>query len=495
MNRIEVLYNHLDELYQEVSKESKQQYLKWESQIERENFKSSAKNLLAYLSLRKHDLRKLQNELSSLGVSSLGRLEGKVLPTIQATTSLLDKINSTNSHYDLPDEQEFYQQLRLLEENTTACYGSLPVNHPTRIMVTLDTLAAKDKAFMKRLIQEGMNVARINCAHDNPEIWSQMIHNIREVEKEMKCQVKVLMDLSGPKIRTEWVFTTLKNPKVISGDLIEITGDFEKLPQNPHVKVTAGCSIVDVYENIDVGDPILIDDGAIEGIIQEVHPLSFVFKVTKVKGKEKRLKSEKGINFPNSDFTMPLLDEQDKKDLQFAIEYADIVGLSFVRNKWDILEVQNYIQNDLGKDLSAVHIMAKIETVQAFQNLGEIIMTAASKQLFSIMIARGDLAVESGYARLAEIQEEILWICEASATPVVWGTEVLANLVNVGVPSRSEITDAAKAIQAEVVMLNKGPFIEQGIRMLSNILSKMQHHSYKKSPRLRSLNIARDSEL
>ena len=135
--------------------------------------------------------------------------------------------------------------------------------------------------------------------------------------------------------------------------------------------------------------------------------------------------------------------------------------------------------------------MAKIETVQAFKNLGEIIMTAASKNPFSVMIARGDLAVESGYVRLAELQEELLWICEAASIPVVWGTEVLGSLISNGVPTRSEITDAARSAHAEVVMLNKGEHIVEAVALIDQILSKMEDHSYKKTPKLRQLDVAR----
>ena len=495
MEKILSVYQQVDQLYREVHKASQENYQNWQSSIDRENFKSSAQNLLAYLALRKHDLRTLQNNLSELGVSSLGRLEAKVLPTLAASANLLGKIIGKESPYAMPEPEEFNQQLHQLEENTLECYGPLPEQHATRIMVTLGSEAAEDKHHLKRLIQAGMNAARINCAHDDTQVWKGMIDNIRNLEKELNQPVRILMDLAGPKIRTEWIHTRYKDPKVVPGDYIEITGDFSTLPNRPDVKVTAGCGLEDIYQNVKVSDPVLIDDGSIEGIIREVTASSFIFQVTKVKGKSKRLKAEKGINFPNSDFKMPLLDDQDKKDLQFALEHADIIGLSFVRNKLDIQEVQTYIQEELHHDLTNVHIMAKIETVQAFKNLGEIILTAAGKQPFSIMIARGDLAVESGYARLAEIQEEISWICEASAIPVVWGTEVLATLIKEGVPTRSEITDAAKSVQAEVVMLNKGPFIEQGITMLSHILSKMQDHTYKKSPRLRSLNVAKESDL
>lgn len=106
-------------------------------------------------------------------------------------------------------------------------------------------------------------------------------------------------------------------------------------------------------------------------------------------------------------------------------------------------------------------------------------------------MARGDLAVETGYIRLAEVQREILWISEAADIPVVWGTEVLDNLIDEGVPTRSEITDAGEGAKAECVMLNKGDFIDRGVETLNEIFVKMKEHRYKKTPLLRALNIAK----
>jgi pyruvate kinase len=106
------------------------------------------------------------------------------------------------------------------------------------------------------------------------------------------------------------------------------------------------------------------------------------------------------------------------------------------------------------------------------------------------MIARGDLAVECGYERLAEVQEEILWMCEAAHMPVIWATQVLENLAKGGVPSRAEITDAAMGERAECVMLNKGPYVVEAVRALDDILRRMQAHQAKKKSMLRSLKIA-----
>jgi pyruvate kinase len=107
-----------------------------------------------------------------------------------------------------------------------------------------------------------------------------------------------------------------------------------------------------------------------------------------------------------------------------------------------------------------------------------------------VMIARGDLAVECGYERLAELQEEILWICEAAHVPVVWATQVLEQLAKEGMPSRAEITDAAMGVRAECVMLNKGPHIVQAVAALDDILHRMEAHQNKKRSMLRQLRLA-----
>ena len=135
-------------------------------------------------------------------------------------------------------------------------------------------------------------------------------------------------------------------------------------------------------------------------------------------------------------------------------------------------------------------LVLKIETRKAFENLPNLILAAMRTQSLGIMIARGDLAVECGYQRLAEIQEEILWICEAAHVPVIWATQVLESLAKKGIPSRSEITDAAMGERAECVMLNKGPYAVMAVRVLADILRRMQAHQEKKRSMLRQLHLA-----
>ena len=153
----------------------------------------------------------------------------------------------------------------------------------------------------------------------------------------------------------------------------------------------------------------------------------------------------------------------------------------------DVYELQAQLAQLGGRELA---IILKIETRRAFDNLPALLFAAMSSPSAGVMIARGDLAVECGYERLAEVQEEILWMAEASHMPVIWATQVLESLAKNGIPSRAEITDAAMGERAECVMLNKGPFILDAVRALDNILRRMQKHQHKKSAMLRELQLA-----
>jgi pyruvate kinase len=139
-------------------------------------------------------------------------------------------------------------------------------------------------------------------------------------------------------------------------------------------------------------------------------------------------------------------------------------------------------------------IVLKIETLKGFESLPELMLAAMSGHCAGVMIARGDLAVECGYERLAEVQEEILWCAEAAHMPVIWATQVLETLAKTGVPSRAEISDAGLGVRAECVMLNKGPYIADAIRTLDDILRRMGGHQEKKRSLLRALRSWNGSE-
>jgi pyruvate kinase len=197
-----------------------------------------------------------------------------------------------------------------------------------------------------------------------------------------------------------------------------------------------------------------------------------------------RLKAEKGINLPDTHLDIPALTEEDLAALPFVAEHADIVNLSFVRTPADVADLMARL-TALGRE--DLDVVLKIETVEAFENLPQILLEAMRWPDIGVMIARGDLAVEAGFERMAEVQEEILWLCESAHVPVIWATQVLDSLARTGMPSRAEVTDAAMAERAEAVMLNKGPFVVDAITFLSGVLGRMQEHVSKKRTLLRQL--------
>lgn len=486
-NNPEKLLKNMTELHDDIQKEGKEIFEYWADSISRKSFKESAENLSYYLALRHHDITELQTKLIPWGLSSLGRLESKTLITIEAVIATLEDIIDSERNTKHPDPAKFDSGRVRLQKNTKKIFGKKPDHRTTRIMVTMPDKAAKDKELVHDLIAEGMNVARINCAHNGPKEWKKMIQNIQKTAKELEKDVRILMDIAGPKIRTEWVFSHQSKPKVKKGDCIRITRNFEKLPKED-VNFTAGCGLDIIYEQIEKGQPVLYDDGEMESIIKEVHKDEFLLEVVKTKGKSVRIKAEKGLNFPQSHFYFETLNEKDQEDIQFACQHADIIGYFYVNDGHDIQLVQEEVEKNMGAEVKNIALMAKIETARAAQNLPEIIFTAASKQPFSVMIARGDLAAESGYIDLARLQQEIMWMSEAGDIPVVWATEVLDTLVSEGVPTRSEVTDAAEGTRADCVMLNKGDYIVEGVNMLNDIIERMEPLQYKKTPTLGKLN-------
>jgi pyruvate kinase len=132
-------------------------------------------------------------------------------------------------------------------------------------------------------------------------------------------------------------------------------------------------------------------------------------------------------------------------------------------------------------------IVLKIETVRGFERLPEMLLAAMAFERIGVMVARGDLAVECGFERLSEVQEEILWLCEAAHVPAIWATQVLDQLARTGQPSRAEISDAIMAGRAECVMLNKGPHISAAVAALDDILGRMDSYQHKKTALLRRL--------
>lgn len=500
-----ILLSTLQALRQKVESEGAITFNKWQSGIHRAEFLPSALNLAQYLALRQYDLRELQSALMPWGLSSLGRIEARVLPNLDAVIAALEVMcgNYSTENFHRQPLESFFEGNRLLLQHTKELFGTACPHRRVRIMVTLPTEAATDYELVHEIIRRGANSVRINCAHDNPEIWESMIAHVRRAAQENGTSCKVMMDLAGPKIRTGEVLKPPDRKRVFRGDRILLSRCAPKSASkletgeaiaSPIDQFQICCTVPEILDLLVVDAPVYIDDGKIRTRVVDTQyrlpdgQLGLLLQVTHASPKGVKLRPEKGLNFPKTILSLSPLTAKDLSDLDFVATHADIIGYSFVQQPADI----DLLQKELGLRLDgrtpSPAIVAKIETAIAVSNLPELIIHAASKQSFGVMIARGDLAVEIGYQRLTEIQEEILWICEAAHVPVIWATQVLESLVKNGAPSRGEMTDAAMAERAECVMLNKGPFIAEAITILDDVLTRMEAHQSKKTPQLRALH-------
>jgi pyruvate kinase len=470
-----------------VVQEGETIFNQWRSLIEREVFTHSAENLAHYLALRRHDLRAIQAALMPWGLSSLGRIEARVLPNLDAVIATLGAICGQDTALlpHRPRIEDFFEGDGLLQSQTEEVFGPSSEQRRVRIMVTMPTEAAENYELVRDLLQRGMNCIRINCAHDTSVQWQGMIENLCQAESETGRTCRIFMDLGGPKVRLQKVLAPGSHRRLHQGDtlILSLTP-----PQSSHPDYFQGsCPVPEIFEQVKVGATVWVDDGKIGAIVESILPQKLMLRVTHARPKGEPLRPDKGINFPDSVLNLNPLTEKDRQDLDFVAHYADIIGYSFVQRATDIELLQLELQARLHNHWRNKAIVAKIETLGGIKNLPELIVHAAGKQPFGVMIARGDLAVEIGYQRLAEMQEEILWLCQAAHVPVIWATQVLENLVKKSIPSRAEITDAAMAERAECVMLNKGEFILEAVTILDDVLARMQSHQSKKSPQLRAL--------
>jgi len=246
-------------------------------------------------------------------------------------------------------------------------------------------------------------------------------------------------------------------------------------------------AIPEVYRDVRLGEPVFFDDGRIGGIIEKRGAEQLQVRITHTRRPVEKLEGNRGVNLPDTKLKLAALSVKDLQDLAFAARHADMVGLSFTNCAEDVRALYQHLHKLGRQDMG---VILKIETKRGFANLPSILLEALKFPCAGVMIARGDLAVECGFERLSEVQEEILWVCEAAHVPVVWATQVLEGLTKRGHASRAEITDAAMAQEAEAVMLNKGKHVIAAVEMLADILKRMQGHHRKKRSLLRKLQLA-----
>lgn len=326
--------------------------------------------------------------------------------------------------------------------------------------------ATREEASLEKAIRSGMNVARLNFSHGTHEDHLKVIHSVRKLSESLMAPVTILQDLQGPKIRVG---------KFENGSIELVEGQKVVITMKP-VLGKPGLIPSDFPElasSVHPGNKILIDDGLLE------------LRVLQVRGDEidceviygGTLKDRKGMNCPGVTLAVECLTEKDLKDLEFGLaNNVDYVALSFVRHGKDIRRLRELID---AKN-PAVRICAKIEMVEAVENLEEIVRLSDS-----VMVARGDLAVEVGQVRLPGIQKEIIRICNKQNKPVITATQMLDSMVENPRPTRAEITDVANAVLdgSDALMLSaesaSGKYPFKCIQTMHEIIREVEERQEK----------------
>lgn len=560
--------------------------------------RGSARNLVHYLALRRHDLRSLQDELSRHGLSSLGRAEADVLPALERVLAVLQRLLGAPVLPVPAPRLASGGGRRRLAAQAAALFGPPPLARAVRIMVTLPDDAADSPERVAALVARGMDVARINAAHGDAATWSAMAAHVRQAAAAVGRNVRIQFDLGGPKLRTgalppgpavlklkpqrdtygrvlaparvalcaagaeaahpdtpglqvdadwcaalrvgdsidlvdargaqrQWKVVAADGRHALAecahttyfaagvrllhagaegvqttgidalpraagalalspGDLLQVVrGDaVATAAADPDAPPRIGCTLPEVCAQVRPGERVWFDDGRIGGVIEATASQGFDVRITRTREGGALLRADKGINLPDSRLSLPALTAKDRADLDVAVRFADIVALSFAQDAADVVALREALAERAASHLGLV---LKIETRRGFEQLPELLLAAMAHPAAGVMIARGDLAVECGWERLAEVQEEILWAAEAARLPVIWATQVLESLAKGGPPSRAEITDAAMGVRAECVMLNKGANLAAAVSTLDDILGRMQSHQTKKRSLLRAL--------
>jgi pyruvate kinase len=308
----------------------------------------------------------------------------------------------------------------------------------TKIVATLGP-ASRAPAVVRKLIETGVNVFRLNFSHGTHEEHSAVLADIRTLSREMGRHVGVLQDLCGPKMRL--------GP--IPGDLVEcgLGDEFSLVADRKSDSARElTCSYRELPNDLKPGENVLFADGTVAMVVTDVVPGRARLKVT-LPG---RLRSRQGLNLPGSELTVKSLTDKDLRDLDWTARHADevqFVGLSFVRDPADVA----WLRRELAARKCPARIVVKIEKPQAVQHL-EAIVAATD----GVMVARGDLGVEMAVQRVPAIQKQVIALCNQTHRPVITATQMLNSMEHSNRPTRAEASDVFNAVLdgTDAVMLS-----------------------------------------
>lgn len=326
----------------------------------------------------------------------------------------------------------------------------------TKIVATISDLKC-DEAFIRELYDSGMNVVRLNTAHQTEEDTLKIIQNVRKVSDK----IALLLDTKGPEIRTHSISDPIE---VKIGDEVYVTKGGCQHYEAPCFETTYDNFIHEVPSD----STILIDDGEIELKVNHLDDYGLNCTVQN----PGKIKNKKSINVPNASFQLPSLSKKDRSYIEFAIKHdIDFIAHSFVRNKDDVIAIHQL----LDAQQSEIKIIAKIENHEGVENIDEIL-----DHVYGIMVARGDLAIEIPYEKIPGIQKKLINKCIERRKPVIIATQMLHSMIEHPRPTRAEVSDIANAIysKTDAIMLSGesayGKYPVEAVRTMAKVAKEVE---------------------
>ena len=334
----------------------------------------------------------------------------------------------------------------------------------TKVVCTMGP-NTNDKEVMRKLIQNGMDVARFNFSHGDHEEQKFRMDLLKELREEEHAHTAILLDTKGPEIRTgllkDGKKVTLQEGSTFVLTMEDIVGDDTKV----------SLSYKGLAEDVQQGTVILIDDGLIGLKVKEIVDQDIVCEI--VNGGE--LGERKGVNVPNVPVRLPAITEKDKEDIKFGVEQdIDFIAASFVRNAECVLEIRAFLKE---LDAPYIPIIAKIENAEGIRNIDEIIRAADG-----IMVARGDMGVEIPAEEVPYLQKMLIQKCNNNFKTVITATQMLDSMMRNPRPTRAEVTDVANAVYdgTDAVMLSgetaQGKYPVEALQMMVHIIENTEQH-------------------
>jgi pyruvate kinase len=335
----------------------------------------------------------------------------------------------------------------------------------TKIVATLG-LVSDTKETLRKMVDVGMNVGRLNFSHGSYEWHGNIIKTLRELSQETGKPIGILADLQGPRIRT----VVEADVEIKTGDVVEV-GDIAGEQTTDNKQQATKKFLLDVakiVDDIEVGNEILIEDGIIKVVVKEKNDGVLLCEV--IDGGIVR--NHKGVNIPDAQLHIDPVTQKDQSDLEFALKNGvDFVALSFVSDGNDIENLRKRMKDILGREDNLPQIVAKIERKEAIKNLDDIIMHTDV-----VMVARGDLGIEIETSKVAVLQKQIIKKCLENMKPVIVATQMLNSMIDNPRPTRAEVSDVTNAVidHADAVMLSgesaSGKYPVESVETMAKII-------------------------